>query len=678
MKKLSWIFLFWIMNLSSAFPQEAVFDWAVKMGGTGFDRGLGMVSDKNGNTYYTGYFAGTADFDPGSGVNNLVSSGNSDVFISKYNSSGNLVWAERVGGTLEDNGIGITLDASDNIYVTGYFKGTVDFDPGPGTYDLVSAGGDDIFILKLGSAGNFKWARRMGGSSTDYSWTTATDPFGNIYNTGYFLGTADFDPGPGSFTLNSAGFYDCYITKLDSSGKFKWAKKIGGTSHDVASMVLYDNSLNVYITGHYMGTSDFDPSSSENNITSAGQYDAYIEKLDTSGNMVWVKSFGGTGNDFGMTSSLDKDGNIITTGSFQGTVNFGAGFSLTSDGSSDVYILKTNSSGLTLWAKKMGGTAYDESFVGIQDSLGNIYCTGYFQGIADFDPGPETYNLISSGLYDVFISKLDAGGNLVWAKKIGGAGNDYGSYIALDKYLNIYLSGYFEGTTDFNPGTSEFNLTSAGSSDVFLQKLKNCSHTSSTITVSACFNYIAPDGQIYTTSGVKSAVIPNKAGCDSTITINLTVKDVDIAVSQVSNNLTANASSAAYQWWDCSSNNEIAGETGKSFTAITNGSYAVRVTQDGCANTSLCYNVTTVNISENRSGNMSVYPNPTNGKVTIDLGEVLNDIKVVIADATGNVIRNLDYSGQQVIELTIVEPSGVYLVTISSGNQRKSLRVIKK
>src|SRR5690606_38357929 len=146
--------------------------------------------------------------------------------------------------------------------------------------------------------------------------------------------------------------------------------------------------------------------------------------------------------------------------------------------------------------------------------------------------------------------------------------------------------------------------------------------TSSTINVTACESYTAPDGQVHTTSGVKMAILPNQAGCDSTITINLTINTVDVSVTQNGLMLTANATADFYQWLDCNNGHSIIeGETRQSFTATNNGSYAVEITQNNCIDTSACYTITTLGVLENTFKNgLTVYPNPTRGIVTIDLG----------------------------------------------------------
>ena len=393
--------------LTSAYAQT--FTWAKSMGGTSGDRGYSIATDASGNVYTTGYFAGTADFDPGAGTFNLTSAGYNDIFISKLDAFGNFVYAKSMGGTSNDEGISIALDASGNVYTTGDFGGTVDFDPGLGIFNLTSAGSPDIFISKLDASGNFLWAKAMGGTDLDRGFSLSFDASGNVYTTGDFGGTADFDPGAGTFNLTSAGYEDIFISKLDISGNFVWAKSMGGTDYDVGYSIALDASSNVYTTGYFQGTADFDPGTGTFNLTSTGSEDIFISKLDASGNFVYTKSMGGTGTDHGHSIAIDASG--------------------------------------------------------------NVYTTGYFYDIADFDPGTGTFNLTSVGYDDIFISKLDASGNFVYAKSMGGTSNDYGYSIALDASGNVYTTGVFYGTADFDPGAGTFNLTSAGTYDIFVHKM---------------------------------------------------------------------------------------------------------------------------------------------------------------------------------------------------------------
>ncbi len=203
--------------------------------------------------------------------------------------------------------------------------------------------------------------------------------------------------------------------------------------------------------------------------------------------------------------------------------------------------------------------------------------------------------------------------------------------------------------------------------------------SSSSITETACDSYTAPDGQVYTTSGFKTAVIPNATGCDSTITIDLKINTVDVSVTQNGIILKANASADFYQWLDCDNGySTITGETGQSFTANTNGNYAVEVTQNSCVDTSTCYSVTTVGILENTFGNdIIVYPNPTKASVKIDLGETISQFVVSLNDINGKLISQSTYQNTKVFELNLNVKPGIYILTINTENKKVTIRLVK-
>ena len=330
----------------------------------------------------------------------------------------NFVWAKQMGGPpFSNQAWGVAVDASGNVYTTGEFRGTADFDPGPGVFNLTSlgpavgSGTPNIFVSKLDSAGNFVWARQMGGVDRANAFGIALDGSGNVYTTGRFLGTVDFDPGPGTFNLtsiSSINLGDIFVSKLDSAGNFVWAMQVGGDlgyGWDVA----LDVSGNVYTTGVFRGTSDFDPGPGVFNLTSGAVSDIFVSKLDSVGNFVWAKKMGGGSTQFPMGVAVDVSGNVYTTGLFLvSPTDFDPGpgvFSLTPAESSDIFVSKLDSAGNFVWAVEMGGGFAVESRV-VVDGSDNVYTTGTFIKSFDFDPGPNTFILTSAGGADIFVSKL--------------------------------------------------------------------------------------------------------------------------------------------------------------------------------------------------------------------------------------------------------------------------------
>ncbi len=470
---------FFISLAFASNTQAQSFTWAKNMGGASLDNGLSIAVDASGNVYTTGYFQGTADFDPGAGVSNLTSMGGTDIFISKVNSSGNFVWAKQIGGSSFDYGRSIKVDASGNVYTTGHFNGSVDFNPGAGTFSLTTTGPDDIFVSKLDASGNFVWAKQMGGANADFAYAIALDASGNVYTTGSFNIGADFNPGAATFNLFSSGGYDIFVSKLDANGNFVWAKNMGSSLQDFGICLTLDASGNVYTSGYFEGTADFDPSAASFTMTSVNARDIFISKLDASGNFVWAKQIGGGGNQTANAITTDANGNVYTTGSFAGVADFDpsvASYTIPVFGGlgEDIFISKLDASGNFVWAKSMGGIGFDISRGITIGAAGDVYTTGEFYSTVDFNPGVGTYTVAGlSSSNDAFISKLDANGNFVSAKSIGSAsGAAYGNAIVCDASNNLYATGYFSGTTDFDPDAGVFNLVPPGTQpDVFVLKM---------------------------------------------------------------------------------------------------------------------------------------------------------------------------------------------------------------
>jgi hypothetical protein len=534
-QKILLLFAIWLISRCEMNAQNLTYGWTAAATTAAYNgtllSGSSTAIDPLGNVYTTGRFSGTVDFDPSvGGTANLTSVGSSDIFIQKLNALGDLIWVKQIGNTNYDDAKGITLDAMGNIYTIGVFTGAVDFDPSSGDSTMLTSNGfTDIFIQKLNAAGNFVWAKSMGGGSYDYGYDVAVDAAGNVYTTGSFQFVADFDPGVSTANLTSSGLTDIYVCKLDALGNYVWAKSMGSTNGDNANGIALDASGNIYTAGYFSGTVDFDPGSGTDTLSSSGNYDMFIQKLNASGNYVWAKRMGSSNYDVANDITLDASGNVFTTGYFFGTVDFDPNSgtaSLNSNGNNDIFIQKLDINGNYVWAKNMGGSSADFAHSIALDAIGNIYTTGGFQGTADFDPSSgSTANLTANGAFgysDIYINILDASGNYLWAKRMGGSLGDEGLGIALDAIGNVYTTGFFQGTVNMNPlGGTE---TKVGNNyGIFTQKIMSC-NTASIINASICSgsNYTF-NGIAQTTTGFYTDTLINATGCDSIIVLNLTV-----------------------------------------------------------------------------------------------------------------------------------------------------------
>lgn len=451
--------------------------WEGKIVGPSDDGANGVVSDNDGNVYITGYFSDISDFDPSDNTAPLSSNGGRDIFVAKYDSDGNYLWAFNLGSSGDDRGHDITLDNENNILITGKSGGTIDFDPGTNTAEVTAYGG---FVAKYDSDGNYIWAFTVA-STNHTSLSLAVDDAGDVFVTGYFSMLIDFDPNGDGYPLTSNGGRDIYLAKYSTDGDFLWAFHVGASGNmndDEGRDISLDEDGNVYLTGYFKSDNpvDFDPGVDEALVTGNGNHDVFVAKYDTDGNYLNAFSLGGTNDD---------EGNGIAIG-----------------------------------------------------SDGSIYITGEFNGVADFDPGAGTQNLEADGFgLDRYVAKYTNQGQYEWAEVNSNAGKS----IDTDGHGNIFVGG-FRTLKYSSDGVFEWELNSASSNtinsidakedgsfylaamyaqnswDIYVAKYLSTTY----LEEYACDTYTAPDGQEYFESGEYIAYVENTGNPDSIYYVNLT------------------------------------------------------------------------------------------------------------------------------------------------------------
>lgn len=548
----------YIFQAVALFAQQPNFRWAEQLRVLQPGTNKTSIVDASGNTYLTGTFTGTVDFDPGPGVYNLTSSGEygltsgGDMFITKLNAGGELVWVKQVlGKACVTGGLSIEVDNAGNVYTTGTIYSLIaelgaeaDFDPGPGVFSIkLSSSSYDAFISKLDACGNFVWAKHFTGSKDDRAIgkSIAIDAQKNVYLLGDFAGKSiDFDPGPKVVNLPSNfDVQRIVVVKLDAAGNFNWAKQMvpiqrGNVIFGAkGNAIAVDGNGNILITGIFVGEIDFDPGSKELILSANTTYgNSYIVKLDPFGNLVWAKQAGKASSSrvYGSSIAVDAAGNVVTAGSFNGLADFDPGpgeYNLENSSivNQSIYIFKLNEAGEFVWAKQMGDTTMPMDVAITLDAAGNIYAAGNFSGEIDVDPGTGTRFLRAKGVRDVFVAKYDLAGNFIWAENSGGSGASdiYGLSIGVDHGNNVITTGTFLNTIDFDPGSLVRNLSASGVSEIFVHKLSPCNNnTGSSLTVSECYSYTL-NCKLYSATGTYIQTLTNAVGCDSIITLNLTI-----------------------------------------------------------------------------------------------------------------------------------------------------------
>lgn len=382
--------------------------WAVKAGGSGTDQGLSVSIDNNGNSYVTGDFSDTATFYGTSNIQ-LISNGSTDVFVAKYDASGNVLWAVKAGGSGADVGDKIKNDASGNSYVAGYYQNDSLMFYGAATDTLFPAGAYDIFVAKFDATGDVVWASNAGGSSNDNGYGLAIDEStGSTYITGTFLNTAYFYNSTGKDSITSQlSSNDIFVAKYDANGDEVWVRSAGSNLTDQGSQLAVDGSGNVYVTGNSSNNCTFYAPPANITLASSGLSDVFLASYDAVGNIRWAKHAGGSGGEFSSGLNFNASNHCVLAGAIgNGTATFygSTNIMLTSNGSSDLFVAEYDTSGNVLCAQNGGGVNFDRAWDVSSDAAGNNYVAGQFNGAATFQAVP-TFTLNSYGGSDVFVGK---------------------------------------------------------------------------------------------------------------------------------------------------------------------------------------------------------------------------------------------------------------------------------
>ena len=470
---------------SSASSVSAVFIVSFGSSGSGEDsaQSVHILSGGDANIYITGYFEGTINF----GGGDITSNGGKDIFVLSLNKDGEYRWAYTAGGVQDDEGASITMfDNFGNIYVTGYFKKTVDF----GSGDITSNGNQDIFLLRLNeSAGNytFSWVKTYGGSRDDRGYGVHTKGGGPIVTGVFRSSNLDFGGGPVGVGDTDT---DIFVLSLDMFGVYNSSMTISSdescdeSSRDIYVGPLYNSAH--HITGFHTSncTIDFGGSIGELSSFGGGQDILMVRIGNNNLPPTCVYAAGGSGNDRGLSVTVDSNENIYVTGIFRNTATFNrhplgqTAVTATSQGGSDMFVVKLNSSCELQWVYTAGGSENEFGYGIDVDRFDNVYVTGVFKSTVDFGGGNVT---ASGGDFDAFTLKLNSSGVFQWVRTFGDnpgdeSANDVAAFLYYQTgqpccqtfYDNLITVGDFNGTVDFGNGNVTSNSSSA---DMFILKL---------------------------------------------------------------------------------------------------------------------------------------------------------------------------------------------------------------
>ena len=537
------------------------------------------------------------------------------MFLTSISSGQLLNWGWSLsGGEADgsDSGKCITTDTSGYLYTAGTFQSdSITF----GNYVLLNNGsGDDIYICKLTTAGQFLWARKAGSSATlDKVAAITTDRHNNVLVTGYFSASSiNFD---GTVVYNSPGFKsDIFVAKYDSDGNILWAISYGGTNDEVSNSICADTMGNIYVAGWFSSDS---LQIGTTLLPSSLGMNALVTKLDPAGNFLWTKHASGTGLEAFLGVSCDFAGNVVATGTFGASTLDVDSITLnntSANNSFDIFFVKYDSSGTTLWASSFGGSGFDHAASVSIDTAGNIFTCGYFFSPTISIPGTTISN---SGLGDVFVAKLDVNGNYLWLKKAAGSGNDQVYAGTLNVNNEYFVSGWFTSLSLVSGSLVLNRLPIQGASDVLLLKFDTNGNTIGGTNAGGSGNCIS--------YGVSSAGNDN-----SYITGVFFGQYMDVGTNSLVNSYTPGGSADL-------------------FVAEITGTY--------------------VGLNQMfETSQLQVFPNPVSDQLTIKFSAERKKVDIRVTDITGNLVISeftIDGTSHSISFNNL--PSGVYLVTVNEA-----------
>lgn len=591
------------------------FIWAISVSSPQFIYAKSITLDSLQNIYIMGYYQdfpnGNVDFDPGPAVVNIPSQGNTDGYLLKLNQNGTYLWAKTWMSNILFFELTTMTIHKNSITLCGYTSMQTDLDPGPGIFLVPGNGFKQFFIFRLNLNGDFLWGHSVFGDEENWSTDVAVDSSNNIIVVGSYFGSIGFIPGV-PYSTHWSPSPRGFVYKINDLGAYVWVKFFQSmANYDVhMSSVVIDSFNNIYVSGNSLGIMDVDPGPAFQWLQSNGGIDPFICKLNSNGELIWGRRFGGTKDDY--VKQLILKGSLL-------------------------------------------------------------YACGNIDSAADIDPSPLIINnYISAGKEDIFVLKLDLNGNLIQPHTIGGIGSDTFSHASISQHGQFIYSGRFSDTVDmdFGPATAPISENPT-THNTFVSKWSLCIPTIPTFSNVIACGFYQFGGNMYYNDTTLNVYYTSSTMCDSIHYLQIHIPKPDTSITQSGNTFTANAlAPASYQWTLCPSYTPIPGATSQNYTATANASYALIVTLKGCSDTSNCYPVNGLSLSPiNKNKSFTISPNPSNGNFSIQFSEEVLYAKVSIINFLGQILHseteeNISNLSFQLHPL----PIGIYTIHVDLGD----------
>ncbi|MFM9983724.1 MAG: T9SS type A sorting domain-containing protein [Flavobacteriales bacterium] len=653
--------------------------WAVSFGGVSDDEVWDIATDNFGNVIVVGSFNSPSfDADPGPNTATINAQANftTCAFVIKLDANGTYLWSASYSTPLQSSyaaAKAVDADSNGNITVCGEMNlaqfDEIDFDPGFGTNELNE--NYRYFFLKLTPSGAFVDVFGLEGSYNSIAQISdmEVDNESNIIFSGYYYYLLDFDISATDYEINGNGYYFSFVCKLGASGEFQWVSAINDQFSSLyCSSLDIDNDGNIFLTGRFASTTDFNPELLGENelVNTSGYENGYLLKLDEMGGYVYAKNMApgnaSTCNDV----THDEEGNVYVIGSFTGTVDLNPDSdgveNYTSNNSTDVFVTKLDIDGNFQHTNVFGGSFTDEGRAILYPSQGVGYvATGIFSNTMDLDPDSDVFNLTSGGGTDAFIAKYNECQPVATSFDAVGCGN----YEWNDQAYTL-------------PGSYQQTFTAASGCDslVTMNLVLNTA-TSSNLTVEACALYVF-DGIELSASGNYIATLTNALGCDSIVYLNLTIVSSPVITFTISGNtITANSAASEFQWFNCTTEEIIEGATSASYSPTQSGLYGLYAYLGPCTELD-CINFNYVGVNEKESGTFYVYPNPAGESINISTPLGWNNARITIMNSSGSLVLDQNTMGDfQILDVSSLT-TGIYYIQLMSNGELLQQKFMKE
>jgi hypothetical protein len=572
-----------------------------------------MLKDRNENLIFAGNFKGSVDFDPSTTIVNL-NSYNANIFtpyFTKLDKVGNYIWAKKFAGSGFASLSSAAVDSNSNIYISGSFKDTIDFDPELSINNKVSLGNQNPYICKLDSNGSLLWVKHLISDTTNQVSKIISDHNGNLWVCGMLRKSINFDDGFSNFTLTATPNYrQRFLAKYDANGTFLFAKKFSTTVNNSITSAAIDHSNNIILVGNIDTFSDFSLGGATNTINATNE-SAFVLKLDSNANTIWVAPILGKATCFLHAFNLAVD------------------------------------------------TLNNITFIGFgNNDSASFYSANYTDSITTSFPAQSTY-----------IASYDSNGQIQYAKTLNPTGaNDFqilGLHFGLDNGLHV--TGFNLTTNNISLNNCAHVIVGNNSTNMFMAKYNNCIVKTSLDTINECGSILF-DGHYYFSDTLIIKTFQSVNCCDSIVKTLLYIDPLNDTIISLNNTLTALANNLSYQWFDCQTNTIIQGANSNTYTPLQNGTYAVIITTATCIDTSNCISISNLSV-QNKSPNAVPYTvQVLDDYLHINLTTIAKlHLPIAIYTSTGVLLQTLPYYSNSNIAIPIkhIAP-GIYFLKVAN------------